>query len=41
MKNPNGKNVGVEKFIFNGEEKKEKCIKLINDGKINEIEIIM
>ena len=41
MKNPNGKNVGVEKFIFNGEEKKENCMKLKNDDKINEIEITM
>ena len=41
VKNINGKNTGVEKFILNGQEIKEKMIKLINDGKINEIEIIM
>ena len=41
VKNPNGKNTGVEKFIYNGEELKEKQLKLQNDGSINEIEIIM
>lgn len=41
VKNPNGKNTGLDKFIFNGDEISEKCIKLINDGNINEIEIIM
>lgn len=41
VKNPNGKNTGIDKFIFNGNEISEKCIKLINDGNINEIEIIM
>lgn len=32
---------GVEKFTVNGEEIQEKRIKLIDNGKINEIEIIM
>ena len=41
VKNTNSRNTGVEKFIFNGNEIKEKKIKLINDGKVNEIEIIM
>lgn len=41
VKNPNGKNTGVEKFILNGQEIEEKKIKLIDDGKINNIEIIM
>ncbi|MBO5478240.1 MAG: hypothetical protein J6A04_00690 [Clostridia bacterium] len=41
VKNPNGKNTGVDKFIVNGEEIPEKKIKLIDNGKINEIEIIM
>ena len=41
VKNPESKNCGVEKFIYNGEEIQEKKIKLQNDGKINEIEIIM
>lgn len=41
IKNPNGKCTGVEKFIFNGEEITEKQIKLIDNGKINEIEVIM
>ncbi len=41
IKNPNGKNTGVEKFTLNGEEIPEKQVKLIDNGKINEIEIIM
>ena len=41
VKNPNGKSTGVEKFIFNGQEIEEKKIKLIDNGKINEIEVIM
>lgn len=41
VKNPNGKSTGVEHFIVNGEEIKEKQIKLIDNGKINEIEVIM
>lgn len=41
VKNPNGKSTGVEKFIVNGEEIEEKKIKLIDNGKINEIEVIM
>ena len=41
VKNPNGKNTGVEKFIFNGNEIEEKSIKLQDDNSVNEIEIIM
>ena len=41
VKNPNGKNTGVEKFILNGQEIEKKEIKLIDDGSINEIEILM
>jgi cyclic beta-1,2-glucan synthetase len=41
VKNPNEKNTGVEKYILNGIEINEKQIKLIDNGKINEIEIIM
>lgn len=41
VKNPNGKCTGVEKFIVNGEEIEEKKVKLIDNGKINEIEVIM
>ena len=41
IKNPNGKTSGIEKFIYNGEEIKEQKIKFINNGKVNEIEIIM
>ena len=41
IKNPNEKNSGVEKFIFNGQEIEEKMIKLTDNGEINEIEIIM
>jgi len=41
VENPNGKNTGVERFICNGQEIIEKQIKLIDNGKINEISIIM
>ncbi len=41
VKNIEGKNTGVEKFIVNGEEIKEKQLKLIDNGKIYDIEIIM
>ncbi len=41
VKNANEKNTGVEKLIYNGVEIENKEIKLINDGKINEIEVIM
>lgn len=41
VKNPNSKQSGVDKFILNGNEVEEKQIKLLDDGGINEIEIIM
>ena len=41
IKNPNGKSTGVNKFKVNGEEKQDKCIKLIDDGKIYEIDVEM
>lgn len=41
VRNPNGKSTGVEKMLLNKEEIVQKEIKLIDDGKINEIEIIM
>ena len=41
IKNPNHKNTGIEKLTLNSEEIPEKQIKLINNGNINEIEIIM
>lgn len=41
VKNPNSKQNGVEKFTLNGNEIEEKKIKLVDDGSINEIEIIM
>lgn len=41
VKNPNGKSTDVEKFIVNGIEIEEKQVKLIDNGKINEIEVIM
>lgn len=41
VKNSNAKNTGVEKFIVNGIEIEEKQVKLIDNGKINEIEVIM
>lgn len=41
VKNPNGKCSGVRKFILNGEEIKEKQVKLMDNGKVNEIEVEM
>ena len=41
VENPNGKNIGVEKFIVNGEEIPEKQLKLIDNGKIYDIKVIM
>lgn len=41
VKNPNGKNSGVNKFLVNGEEKEEKRIKLVDDGNVYEIEVEM
>ena len=41
VKNPNGKNKGISSFKVNGEEIKEKELKLVDDGNIYEIEIWM
>ena len=41
VKNPNGKTGGVEICMLNGEEIESKEIKLIDNGNINEIEIIL
>lgn len=41
VKNPNGKNTGVESFKVNGEEIEEKQVKLIDNGKRYEIEVKM
>ncbi len=41
VKNPQEKNTGVEKMTVNGEEILEKKIPLIQNGGINQIEIIM
>lgn len=41
VKNPNGKQTGVQIFKLNNNEIPEKQIKLIDDGRTNEIEIIM
>ena len=41
IKNPKGRNVGIEKFIFDGIEIPEKKAKLQNDGKFHNIEIYM
>ncbi len=41
VKNPDKKNIGVSKFLVNGEEIKDKKILLVDDGKIYNIEIIM
>ena len=41
IKNPNEKNCGIDRFILDGNEIKEKKAKLENDGKIHIIEIYM
>ncbi len=41
VKNKNSKNTGVEKFILNREEVKDKRVLLRDDGKIYNIEVIM
>ena len=41
VKNQNGKNTGVEKFIFNGREEHTKSVKLVDNEKINYIEVWM
>ena len=41
VKNPNEKNIGVEKFIVNGEEIENKEIRLIDNGSVNDVEVIM
>lgn len=41
VKNPNGKNTGVEKMYLNGKEIQDLQIKLIDDGNINDVEAIM
>ena len=41
VKNPNSKNTGCEKFVVNGEEIESKELKLVSDGKIYHIEVLM
>lgn len=41
VENPNNKNTGVESFTLNGQEIKEKQVKLIDDGRVYDIKIIM
>jgi len=41
VKNPNQKNTGVEKMLLNKQEIPDKKIKLLDNGQINELEIIM
>lgn len=41
IKNPNSKNTGVDKMFLNGEELENKEIKLIDNGKVNEVEVVM
>ena len=41
VKNPNGKNTGVEEMYLNGQKIEEKKVKLVDNYKVNEIEIIM
>ena len=41
VKNPNGKNTGVEKLFLDGKDIEEKQVKLVDDRRTKEIEIIM
>ena len=41
VKNPEEKNTGVKEMLLNGKEIKDLQIKLVDDGNINEIEVIM
>ena len=41
VQNPNRKCTGVEKFLLNGVEITEKKIRILDNGKVNEIQIIM
>ena len=41
VKNPNGKNTGVTSFIVNGKEVEEKQIRLQEDGRIYNIEVVL
>ena len=41
VKNPNNKQTGVISFKLNGQEIESKQIKLIDDGRINEIDVVM
>ena len=41
VKNPERRNTGVSEFKYNGEIIEKKEIKLVDNGKINEIEVIM
>ena len=41
VNNPNGKNFGISEFKLNGEIVQEKEVKLVNDGKVYDIEIIL
>ena len=41
IKNNFGKNVGINKFLLNGETQENKRVQLVDDGKIYNIEIFM
>ena len=41
VKNPEEKNTGVKEMLLNGKEIKDLQIKLVDDGNINEVEVIM
>ena len=41
VQNPNRKCTGLEKFLLNGVEIPEKKIRILDNGKVNEIQIIM
>lgn len=41
VKNPEGKNTGVREMILNGIKQENLQIKLIDDGNVNEVEVVM
>lgn len=41
VKNPEGKNTGVQEIFLNGNKQEELQIKLVDNGNVNEVEVVM
>ena len=41
VKNPEGKNTGVQEIFLNGNKQEELHIKLVDNGNVNEVEVVM